>query len=106
MSNVNSEDTGGAPAEAGGATGGGGTRVVQQREEVTGRGGWRIVGTLVGTVFLLLAPIWIVAEILRVTAVVGDSGIRWLYASVLVIAVFGGLWFLFQILRRSTGSAD
>jgi hypothetical protein len=104
MSNVNSEDPGG-PIESGGGAGDGGSRVVQQREEVSGRRGWRLVGTLVATVFLLIAPVWLVAELLRVTQVVRDSGIRWLYASVLVLVLAAAVWFLFQILRRGTGSA-
>ncbi|MDP9351104.1 MAG: hypothetical protein M3P51_06155, partial [Chloroflexota bacterium] len=73
MSNVNSEDTGG-PAVPDGGAGGGGDRVVQQRQEVGGRGGWRLLGTLVATVFLLTAPVWLIAELLRVLQVVGDGG--------------------------------
>lgn len=103
MSNVNSEDPGGSASPDGGSGGGAG-RVVEQREESTGRGGWRIVGTLVATVFLLVAPVWLTAELLRVTEVVGDTSIVWLYAIVLVLVVAAGVWFLFRILRSTADS--
>lgn len=105
MSNINSDDTGGPAVEDAGS-GGGGSRVIQQRQEVTGRGGWRLIGTLIVTVFLLAAPVWLVAELLRVTEVVGDSSIVWLYAAALVLVVAAGVWALFRILRRGTGTMD
>ncbi len=103
MSNVNSEDTGG-PAVPDGGAGGGGDRVVQQRQEVGGRGGWRLLGTLVATVFLLTAPVWLIAELLRVLQVVGDGGVVWLYSIALVLIVAAAVWLLFRVLRStSTG---
>lgn len=100
MSNVNSEDTGG-PAVPDGGAGGGGDRVVQQRQEVGGRGGWRLLGTLVATVFLLTAPVWLIAELLRVTQVVGDGGVVWLYSIVLVLIMAAAVWLLFRVLRST-----
>lgn len=108
MGNVNSEDTRG-PAQEGGGAGGGGSRVIEQRQEIpsaTAGGGWRLVGTLIVAALLLVAPTWIVAEMLRVTRVVGGGQIAWLYAAVLVLVVAGGVWLLFRVLRRGTGAGE
>ncbi len=106
MSNVNSEDPGGyrtSDASSGGGSGGGSHRVEQVREEQTGRGIWPVIGTIVVTALLLMAPIWIVAEMLRVRLVARDSNIVWLYAAVLVLLVAGALWFLFRVIRQQRG---
>ena len=105
MSNVNSEDTGG-PAHEDGGTGGGASRVVEQRQEVRGRGGWGALGTLVAVVLLLAILVWPVAEFLRVSRVVDDPGIVWLYAALAVLILAGGAWALYRILRRGTGEQE
>ncbi|MDQ3327304.1 MAG: hypothetical protein M3506_02110 [Chloroflexota bacterium] len=106
MSNVNSEDTGGGSALSDPAEDGGASRVVEERQDIPGRGGWRIVGALIITVVLLTPLVWIVTELLQLTRVLGDSNVLWIYVAVLVLIVAVAVWFLFRLLRSSTQDSE
>jgi len=106
VSNVNSEDTGGGSALSDSENEGGASRVVEQRQDVSGRSGWRIVGALVVTAFLLTPLVWIVTELLQLTRVLGDSNVVWIYVALLVLIVAMAVWFLFRILRSATPNGE
>ena len=80
---------------------GGSYRVEQTRQEINGRGAWTVIGTAVGAIILLTPLVWIVVELNRVTEVVKDSPIVWVYATTLVLIVATGVWFLFRLLRQN-----
>ncbi len=106
MSNVNSEDTGGGSALSDSQDEGGSSRVVEERQEIAGRGGWRIVGALIVTAFLLTPLVWIVVELMQLMRVMGDSNVVWIYATLLVLIVAAAVWSLFRILRSSTSDGE
>ena len=101
MSNVNSEDTGGAGSDPN--PGGGTARVRQLPDEQVGRSLWAWLGSAVVVVVMLVPLVWIVAELGQVAGVMGDSSISWVYAATLVLLLGGGGWFLFRVLRQQRG---
>ncbi len=99
MGNVNSEDPGpGGTVDTTSDGMGGAERVVQSREEVTGRGVWPVLGSVVVACLLLVPVVWIVVQVTRMAGY-GDGELVWLYASlgVLILAVL--VWSLFRLIN-------
>lgn len=78
---------------------GGARRVIQTREEVRGGSLWSIIGSIVVALMLLTPLVWLTVEAGRLAKVFGDSGIVWVYASLLVLFLAGGVWFVFRVVR-------
>jgi hypothetical protein len=95
-------DLGATPVEGEG----GGHRVEQTREEVTGGRSWTVLGSALVALMLLAPLVWIVVQFSHVVGVTKNSGIVWLYATVLVVAVAGAVWFLVHLIQQRRRNVD